>query len=88
MIRPADRPLIVDTLGNQLSESAYHSSWQRFVTARIKEGIISNEQRFSMHGLKHKGCTDSTSHNPAGHKDPRMQNHYDHTIKIVDAASE
>ncbi|ENZ94819.1 hypothetical protein O1K_12806 [Xanthomonas fragariae LMG 25863] len=27
------------------------------ITAAIKEGVITAEERFSMHGLKHRGIT-------------------------------
>ena len=48
-----------DNDGQKISASAYHSAWQKFIKFAITDGIISHEQRFSLHDLKRKGISDT-----------------------------
>lgn len=54
----------------------------------MSEGVIAEEERFSMHGLKRRGITD-TEGNPgnkqdaAGHKSPITTGRYDHDLPVV-----
>jgi len=92
-MRPEDRPLIVNTLGEPLKESAYHSAWQRFITGAIKQGIIEPSQRFSLHDLKRKGITDThgdkeSKKNAGGHTSDTMLDVYDKSIPEVNPSAE
>lgn len=87
-LRPEDRPIVVNTLGEKLKSDAYQSAWGRFINARIKDGLIDTSERFSLHDLKRKGVTDTDQENAAEHKDPRMKDIYDKSIRTVKPASE
>jgi hypothetical protein len=100
-IKAQDRPLLVsekgealvtlDENGDPLERSTWDSAWQRFMAMAIKDGVISPEQRFTLHGLKHRGITDTQGGKAAkkaggGHKTDAMSNLYDHEIPVVDQA--
>ncbi len=50
----------------------------------IMEGVITEEERFSLHGLKHRGITDSEDKRSGGHRTEAMRERYDHEIPIVE----
>jgi len=85
-IDPAKRYLLVSEDGGALSKSAWHSTWQRLMRAAIGEGIITPEERFALHGLKHRGVTDSKGDKKrnSGHKTDAMVHIYDHELPEVD----
>ncbi len=84
--RPEDRPLIVNESGLRLPKSTFDSAWQRFIKRAIKEGVIAADDRFALHGLKHRGITDSDDPDSGGHKTQRMKQHYNHAIAVFPAA--
>ena len=89
---PRKRPLIVNTMGERLNRQAYSSAWQRFIRGALEDGVITPEERFSLHDLKRKGITDTPGTqadkmDASGHKDPRMMDVYDKSIKTVDPTS-
>ena len=86
--KASERPVVINTQGERLKASAYHSSWQRFITSCIDQGIITPEERFSMHDLKRKGITDTTEINAGEHLDERMKGVYDKSIRTVKPASD
>ena len=45
--------------GEPLTKDGLDSAWQRLMKAAIREGVIAEEQRFSLHDLKRKGGTDT-----------------------------
>lgn len=54
----------------------------------IREKVIREDQRFSLHGLKHRGITDTVGNradkqDAAGHKSPQMTQRYDHQVPVV-----
>jgi len=87
-LKASERPIVVNTFGEPLKSGAYHSSWQRFVNGCIERGVITLEQRFSMHDLKRKGITDTEEDNAGEHLDPRMKDVYDKSIRTVKPASD
>ena len=54
----------------------------------MERGVIDESERFSLHDLKRKGVTDTDQENAAEHKDPRMKEIYDKSIRTVKPASE
>ena len=50
---------MVTETGTPLSKSARDSAWQRMIKRAIDQGVITKGQRFALHGLKHRGITDS-----------------------------
>lgn len=92
-LKPEQRFLIVNTLGENLKKSAYQSAWNRFIRGAIDREIIKPEERFSLHDLKRKGVTDTEGTEAekmqaSGHRDPRMMDVYDKSIAIVKPTSE
>ena len=100
-IKALDRPLLVsekgealvtlDENGDPVERSTWDSAWQRFMAMAIKDKVITQEQRFTLHGLKHRGITDTQGGKAAkkegsGHKTEAMTNLYDHEIPVVDQA--
>jgi hypothetical protein len=86
-LRPQDRYVILSEDGQLLTKSGLDSAWQRFIKMAIKEGVITEAQRFSLHSLKRKGVTDTkgTKHDKqdaAGLTEPMMQV-YDHSLAVV-----
>jgi hypothetical protein len=87
-LRPVDRPLVVAEDGAALKKSALSSAWRRAMDVAIAEGVITADQRFALHGLKHRGITDtegSPDHKQqaSGHRSARMLNVYDHSLPVV-----
>lgn len=58
-----------------------------------KESIITNMQRYGLHGLKHRGAIDTkgdkADKKPAiGHKTYAMEDLYDHDVPLVKPAGQ
>lgn len=85
-IRAEDRELLVTESGTPLTKSALDSAWQRLIRAAIAEGVITKEQRFSLHGLKHRGITDSEDEADGGHRTLAMRQRYRHGLDKVKPA--
>lgn len=82
-LQAKDRVLLVTEEGDAITSSGLSSAWQRLMAMAIKEKVITAEQRFTPHGLKHRGITDSKDKTAGGHVDPRMQARYDHDVPVV-----
>jgi len=87
-LRPENRMLLVEQTGNPMSKSSLESSWQRFITMAMGEGVIEKEDRFFLHGLKHRGVTDTVGNlgdkqDAAGHQSPATTGRYDHGLPVV-----
>lgn len=87
-IRPELRPIIVTESGEQLQRSSLDSAWQRLMRAAVVAGVITAEQKFGMHALKHRGITDTTGtradkRQASGHKSDSMMDVYDHSVPAV-----
>lgn len=59
MLKPQDRVVFLEEGGEPLSRSTLDSAWQRLIWNAIEAGVISEDQRFSLHDLKRKGGTDT-----------------------------
>ena len=67
------------------------TTWQYFITSAIEAGVISPEQRFTLHGLKHRGITDTVGKKAekkeaSGHRSDAMLELYDHEVAVVEPA--
>lgn len=82
-LRASDRYLLVERGGEPITRSALSSAWQRFITEAIRVGVIAKEDRFALHGLKHRGITDGDNKAAGGHKSASMQQRYDHEVPVV-----
>lgn len=85
-IKPEQRRLIVSESGTPLTKSALDSAWQRMIRRAIDDGIIDKGERFALHGLKHRGITDSEDKASGGHVTEAMRQLYDHSVPVVKAA--
>jgi hypothetical protein len=87
----AKRPLVVSEDGAALSKSALNSAWRRAMDVAIEAEVIDSAERFGLHGLKHRGVTDTPGRKAdkkaaSGHKTDAMMTVYDHELQVVDAA--
>ena len=92
-IRPADRPLLISLTGSKLTRRALSVSWGRMVDLAIEKGILTQAQKFGLHGLKHRGITDTEGtradkREASGHKTEAMVSRYDHSVPLVPAAGQ
>lgn len=89
-IRADARFLFVGEGGEPLTYDGFSAAWQRMMrmARRDEHRIMAKGERFKAHGLKHRGITDSTDKSAGGHKTPRMQQHYDHSLPVVDPAAD
>lgn len=90
-LRPEDRQLLVGQDGAALRKSSLDSAWQRLISLAIDSGTITTAQRFSLHGLKHRGVTDTEGtraekKDASGHRTDAAFGVYDHEVKLVPAA--
>ncbi|AGI08432.1 Integrase [Xanthomonas citri subsp. citri Aw12879] len=58
------------------------------ITAAIEAGVIAEESRFTLHGLKHRGITDTRGtrahkQDAAGHVTSQMTHRYDHELQVI-----
>ncbi|RPE74662.1 site-specific integrase [Vulcaniibacterium tengchongense] len=88
-LRPEQRRVIVSQSGTPLTKSALDTAWQRMITMAIRERVITPDQRFSLHGLKHRGITDTAGNiadkqDAAGHRERRMTQRYNHELPVVE----
>lgn len=91
-LRPEHRYLVVNQSGQPLARSSLKTAWQRLMDAAVEAGVITDAERFSMHGLKHRGITDtaggrSAKQDAAGHKSAAMTDVYNHELPVVPAAT-
>ncbi len=82
-IRPEARQLLVSESGTPLTKSALDSAWQRLIHAAIAAKVIAAGERFSLHGLKHRGITDSDNEADGGHRTLAMRQRYRHKLERV-----
>lgn len=91
-IDPARRFLVVGQDGRRLSKSGLDSAWQRFMVSLVDSGVITADQRFGLHALKHRGITDTEGNRAdkqeaSGHKSAAMMDIYDHSVPVVDPSA-
>lgn len=66
-MRPDDRRVFLAEGGEPLTKHGLDSAWQRLIRRAIADGVITADERFSLHDLKRKGGTDA-----AGNKGERQ----------------
>lgn len=91
-MRPEDRPLVVSTTGHPLARPVFNKAWRRMILGAIAAGVIAADERFSLHGLKHRGITDTQGtrgekQQASGHRQEAMLDVYDHEVPVVDSAA-
>lgn len=92
-LRPNQRYLVVAENGRPVGKSTWASAWRRAMAIALEQGLITPEERFALHGLKHRGITDTEGTKAdkqlaSGHKSMQMVNHYDHAMPVVDPVPE
>lgn len=90
LMRPEQRMVFLAEHGEPLLKTSLDSAWQRFVQLAMQEGVITPEERFSLHDLKRKGGTD-TAGNRADRQDAlgvsdAMMKVYDKSVPVVPPA--
>jgi hypothetical protein len=88
---PEQRFIFVANDLAQLSTGALSSAWTQMMRLAVGEGIITREQRFTLHGLKHRGVTDTQGSRrrkqiASGHQTEAMVQLYDHDVPVVSPA--
>lgn len=87
-LRPEHRVLLVEQMGNPMAKSSLESAWQRLITMAMREVVIEKQDRFSLHGLKHRGVMDTVGNcgdkqDAAGDQSPTTTGRYDHALPVV-----
>ena len=88
-MRPENRPLVISEDGTALKKSGLNTAWQRFIRDAIKDGVLTTDQRFSLHDLKRRGITDTAGtradkQEASGHRTAAMLDVYDLSVPVVD----
>ena len=89
-MRPEHRPLFVGEDGEQLTREGFNTAWGRMMRNAVNARVILKAERFGLHGLKHRGVTDSKGdkQEASGHKTRAMMEHYNHELPRVEPASD
>lgn len=84
-LSPKMRPLFVSEDGEMLTAHGWHTTWGRFMRNAVRDGIIVADERFALHGLKHRGVTDTKGNKKeaSGHVTDTMLHVYDHSLPLV-----
>lgn len=84
-LSPKMRPLFVSEDGEMLTAHGWHTTWGRFMRNAVRDGVISEGERFALHGLKHRGVTDTKGNKKeaSGHVTDAMLHVYDHSLPVV-----
>lgn len=90
-IRPEDRYVFVNVSGDRLTKGALAQAWADFIAGVIEDGALTADQRFTLHGLKHRGITDTKGNKAekqlaSGHKTASQLDRYDHELPLVNTA--
>lgn len=85
-IRAEDRFLLVSEDGERLTGAGWQTAWGRMMRNAVKDGVLTPEERFGLHSLKHRGVTDTKGDKKeaSGHKTDAMMHVYDHSLPTVD----
>ncbi|MBN5173102.1 integrase [Stenotrophomonas maltophilia] len=86
---PKMRPLFVSEDGEMLTAHGWHTAWGRLMRNAVREKVIAADERFALHGLKHRGVTDTDGNKKeaSGHKTDAMLHVYDHSLPVVEESS-
>lgn len=88
---PEARRLVVTEFGGPLERQTLNSAWGRAMQQALKAKVITPETRFGLHGLKHRGITDTAGtrrdkQDAAGHRSATMTDVYNHALDVYDPA--
>lgn len=88
-LRPEHRTLLVSEDGTPLTRRGWNTAWTRLMKQAVAAGVLTKEQRFGLHGLKHRGITDSKGDKKreSGLTDS-MVRRYDHELPDVEPAAD
>ena len=88
-IRAEGRYLFVSEDGEWLTEDGWQTAWGRMMRNAVKDGVLSQDERFGLHSLKQRGVTDTKGDKKeaSGHKTDAMMHVYDHSLSIVSESS-
>lgn len=83
------RPLVVSQKGLPLTKSGLDSAWQRLMDLATTgdDPLLKPGEECTLHGLKHRGITDSENPEDGGHKSAAMRDRYDHRLPLVKPAA-
>lgn len=86
--RKEDRWLFISDDNFHLRKSSLDGAMQRLMDEAIEAGVITKEQRFSLHPVKRRGVTDTAGNRAdkqtaSGHKDEKMLDIYDMELPVV-----
>ena len=89
---PERRFLFVGRDVTRLSSGGISGAWKQLMRLAVEKGVITPEQRFTLHGLKHRGVTDTQGSRrvkqiASGHQTEAMVQLYDHDVPVVAPAS-
>lgn len=92
-IRADDRAVLVGIDGKALRKGTFDSAWQHAIKLAITEGVITAEQRFSLHPLKRRGITDTAGtradrKEAGGHVTDSQHEVYDFNVPLVNPAGD
>lgn len=87
-IRADRRFVIVSESGTPLTKAGLDNAWQDLMHVAMEAKVITPEDRFSLHGLKHRGVTDTKGSKrrkkrASGHRTDAALDIYDHDVAIV-----
>lgn len=87
---PGRGPLSVRQTRRGFTEAGWQTAWGRMMRNAVKDGILSQDDRFGLHSLKHRGVTDTKGDKKvaSGHKTDAMLHVYDHSIPVVEPSNE
>lgn len=89
-LRAEDRRLILGEDGGPLGIEALRTAWQRWMRlATGPDGALEPGERFTLHGIKHRGITDTDRADRragGGHVTDAMAARYDHDLPAVKPA--
>jgi integrase len=91
-LKAQDRYLFITQAGTPLTKAGLDNAFQDLMRAAIEAGVIAEEDRFNLHGLKHRGITDTAGNKgdkktASGHKTDAALEEYDHEVPTVDPAN-
>jgi hypothetical protein len=86
--RPEERFLLVDEAGMPLRRDALRQAMARLKELALEAGVLKPGQKFGLHGLKHRGITDTEGNigdkqEAAGHVERKMTQRYAHDLPVV-----
>lgn len=84
-LKASDPAIVVAQDGVALTKSGFDSACQRLIKVAIAERVLSADERFALHGLKHRGVPDTPGNraqkkDATGHRSDAAFDVYDHGV--------